>query len=333
MAQVDPSAALLLRKSKNIEKDYSSSRYTVKPKQGDEAATPTSSLQPVRKPQVFTIKKPQKKKPQVQVIVEKKAQQKKLIPVTEDVEKYKSYLHANDKRNSIIEFSLGINYIYQDSSSRYWTRDFFSSSSGIDADINLWLTPFLGIKASYTTSLSAELRSAPSGLEYLDVDHNWFTAGLRFRKFFGYTRKAKALNFGVDFYEYQFEVPTSATQRISSQSKGVSLSVEADLPSTSTDSWLVGFELQPRLSHSEIKSTSDIQSGSSNSSNSMGFWLGQKLRFDRKNQVYWKVFHRIEKNKFSGVTEASDPQLGAVITGVGVTNSFTFFQLGFTWGR
>ena len=314
-AQVDPSAVLLLRKSTNSSDDYSSSRYTVKPKAGAEVKKEEEKLKTIRKPQKFVenIDKSPKEK-EVKPRQAPEAEKKKEVSLIEkakaksfsidlnNLEHYRSVLHPKDKRRNIIEFSLGPSYFYQNSSSRYWPRSYYSTSPSLDASLAMWLSPFLGIKTSYHTSLNAQLKSSPSGLEFEEVDHSWFKAGLRFRKFFGISRKAKSLNFGLDFYEYQFEVPADVTQRMGLQSKGVNISLEADLPSSNTQSWYFGFEIMPNLSHRENKKSADIESGSKNSSSAMGLWFGKKLRFDRKNQIYWKINHLVEKKQlFRGV--------------------------------
>ena len=77
---------------------------------------------------------------------------------------------------------------------------------------------------------------------------------------------------------------------------------EAKLPVRNTSAWLVGAEVSPSLSHTEVETAEQAKTGTGNSSNSIGAWFGKKTVFDRKNQVYWKVHHKIEKNLFSWKT-------------------------------
>ncbi|MCB9025630.1 MAG: hypothetical protein H6625_04890 [Bdellovibrionaceae bacterium] len=348
LAQVDPSAALLLRKSSNPSDDYTSSRYKVKPKVEAETPTTNKNSMSIRVPQKFEEEeKPEVVAEQPLPTMEKinspseietvkspvEAPKEVIIDSDLTLEKYRSLLHPLDRRRNMIDFSIGPSYFYQNSSSRFWTRDYYSSNLGLDSNLKMWLSPYFGLQASYLTSLNAELKSSPQGTEFLEVEHNWFTAGLRFRNFYGLSRKAKSLTFGLDFYEYQFDVPATATQRVGLLSKGVMVSLEADLPNTNARSWFMGFELMPMLSHDEVKKLGDVQTGNKNNSSAMGFWLGKKIKFDRKSEIYWKIHHRIEKNNFSGQTESIDPILQSKIKGNSVTDSTTFFHLGFTWGR
>lgn len=351
MAQVDPSSVLLLKRGTSNE-DYSSSRYTVKPKSSKELPKSTSPQEAERKPQVHPL--PEKSTPTVITSEEirsvditnnnvespssfisspEQALDPDVFMDIKDVEKLKRHFHPQDPRKNILEFSLGVNYFYQDSNSRYWHRDNFSHGPGIDANLNLWVTPFLGVHAGYSTSLNSNLRASPSGLEYLDADHAWFSSGLRFRKFFGLSRKAKSLNFGVDYYEYQLQIPTSSADRMGLSSKGVSVSLEIDVPERVNTSWQIGFELQPDLSHNETIGGRNIKSGRSNNSSAVGLWYGRKLWLNRKNQFYWQLSHKAEINKYSGMSSVEDPRLGDSIRGVTVNNSTSFFQMGFTWGR
>ena len=73
--------------------------------------------------------------------------------------------------------------------------------------------------------------------------------------------------------------------------------------------------------------------GDQNNSSALGLWFGNRVRFDRKNHIYWQLKHQIERNNFSGESESVDPLLQSTIKGSSVTNSTSFFQLGFTWGR
>ncbi|MCB0389914.1 MAG: hypothetical protein KDD58_01430 [Bdellovibrionales bacterium] len=344
-AQVNPSDILLLRRSSGGGNDLDLDRYKVRPKE-NQVTKKENPIENQRKPQKFiestdispdastneTTKIQKSEENNSEQIQESEKSHSQKIDL-KNLQQYKSILSTNDKRKNILEFSLGPGYIYQNSSSRYWSRNYFSSSPAMDASLAMWLSPFLGIRASYLTSLNAQIISSPTGLEQIEVDHSWFQAGLHFRKYFGINKKAKSLDFGLGFYEYQFEVPSDSVQRMALQSRGLQLSLETELPSANTESWIIGLELMPSLSHKENTKTSNIESGDDNTSSAVGLWFGQKIYFDRKNQIYWKLHHRIEKSNFTGDTSVADPLLKNNITGNAVTNSTTFLKLGFTFGR
>ena len=53
----------------------------------------------------------------------------------------------------------------------------------------------------------------------------------------------------------------------------------------------------------------------------------------REHQMFWQIYETLERNTFSGTASPADPLTGTAPTGVSVTNSFTFFKLGYTWGN
>ena len=245
----------------------------------------------------------------------------------------RSFFHPQDKRRNLLEFSLGTGYFYQNSASIYWPRNYFVSGQSLSTDLKLWMTPFLGVRASYQTSLNGDLRATPEGSERVDADHSWFQAGIAYRKYFGIHKKAKSILFAVDYFEYQFDVATTAEERMGLTSRGMSLEFEVDIPVKQSQSWQLGITIQPDLSHNEIISDRNIKSGKSNSSNSLGLHYGRKITFNRKNEFYWRLSHRMETNRFSGNTRVEDPLRDEVLRGISVQNSTSQFSLGFTWGR
>ena len=139
--------------------------------------------------------------------------------------------------------------------------------------------------------------------------------------------------FGIDFSEYQLDVPSNSTQRVGLKSSGVRVSLKAVLPSTTARAWLLGVEFIPNLKHKEVATGINLQTGTSNRSSTIGFSFGRSIVFDRKNKIYLKLSHRIEKNLFEGVSSQADPITGSTPDGSAVTNSTTIFGIGFTWGH
>lgn len=357
-AQLDPSSALLLRSGTppTSKENLDSSRYTIRPesstkkeqvhieqvKEEKKAKTTTS---PVEQTQLIETLIPEEKKPASEGVSQIEELDEKARPVgkqvkelflggsEEEIESYRRMLHPLDTRNNLIEIILAPAFIYNESKSSYWFRDYVSSSPGLVAGANLWLTPFFGIQSGFQTNLNGEIRGNATGTKNIPIEQEWFDAGLRFRKFFGLSRKSSQLVFGIDYSEYIMRVPSDDTNRIGSKSSGVRLNIEANLPSSATHSWILGAEIIPRETHDESKTGINVKSGSKNESTLIGFSFGGLYTFDRSNQVFWKISHRYEKNIFDGQANTTDPVTSIKPEGVTVDNSFTVFQLGYRWGR
>ena len=344
---------LLLKGRNSQDRDYDSNRYTVRPRtERPNSSRPTPAELP-QKPEEKKYEARPDQSPPPTSLLESSSQpitvddsqvdeNKALSEVVQDtvlggnsrrIDEYTALLHANDIRRNVLEIYFGPTYIYQNSGSPFWQRSYFSSSAAIQAGIKLWITPFFGLNTNYIKSLATELRADPSGSSRLDVDHQWFDAGLRFRSFFGYSRRSPSINFGIDFSEYQLHIPSDAVLRTNIRTKGVRVSLEATFPHSNTSAWLLGFELQPRQTHEENKAATLIRSGTDNKTDTVGLWIGKQFTFNRKNQIFWKVTHRAEKNLFDGTTNVNDALTGSTIDNVSVTTGTTFLQLGFTWGR
>ncbi len=251
----------------------------------------------------------------------------------EEVEDYRKTLHPLDTRLNLFEIAIAPAYIYNDSGSKYWFRNYQTQSPGIVVSGSLWFSPFFGIQSTYITSTNTDLSGSPDGSTQLAVDHEWFEAGFRIRKFFSSSRKSSQLIFGLDYNDYELKVPSNAAERVGLRSGGVKLSMEALLPSTNAYSWTLGVEFSPRQQHKEKATTINLHSGSSVHSDRAGASFGGRYTFDRYNQVFWKFSQTVEKNVFYGGANTADPTTGVTPLGVGVTNSFTIFQLGYIWGN
>lgn len=357
-AQVDPSSAVLLRSTGKApdKDDLDSSRYKVRTQpfspaednrrlqsapQPPTPQTPRVSPKPVSIPEGGRLdtntETPQSNTPSLPTVSDPDMteQMQKLLlgGSTSEIQKYRRLLNSSDFRLNIVELSLAPIYIYNDSSSNSWYRNYVSSSPGFYVAADVWITPFFGFHTSYQAGLNSTVKGSPSSGEFIPVDHDWFGAGLRFRKFFGLGSTSPGLIFGIDFSEYQMKVPGDETNRIGVKSSGVRLSVESQIPKSQTYHWLLGFSVLPRADHKEIETGIDAESGTNQESTSVGIWVGGKFVYSRKNQVYWKLSHQVEKNLFEGQTNVNDPITGSTIDGVDVTNSMTLFSIGYIWGN
>jgi hypothetical protein len=237
-----------------------------------------------------------------------------------------------DGRTSLLELSVAPGFLYDGSSSNYSFRNYTSTAETIGVEGKFWISSTLAIDASYKTSVSGDMSDTLNGVgRQISVTHDWLTLGLRNKTTFGTSRYPPSLVFGLDYYCYSLNVPSDSQSRENITSIGALLSVETELPSSSYHAWTLGFYVAPKLQHSESGGSAGFSSGGSTDANMIGFALGSRMRFDHTHSVYWKLSHMIEKDVFSGSASLRDPASGTTPVGVGVTNSFTGLQVGFTW--
>ena len=247
LAQVDPSSSLLLQSGRRRRSSSGSSdRYTIKqPPQRDSAspvetprlgternAAPPQKVPPV-KTQTLSPSRDQKgsdtvvkslvtvtpaktgeTKPGDDKHLGEQVQELFMGGSTEAIEDYRKLLHPSDIRQNLMEVSIAPVYIYNDSSSEFWHRNYFTDGPGASVAVKVWITPFFGLQSSFLTSLSTSMRGNLSGSSSIPVDHQFFDVGFRFRKFFGLSRKASYLSLGLDFDEYQLKVPAKDPNRL-----------------------------------------------------------------------------------------------------------------------
>jgi hypothetical protein len=248
-----------------------------------------------------------------------------------DIEDFKKQISPLDRRNNKLEIELAPAYFYNDSSSTFSPRRFSVSGPGLDANANVWLSPFFGLRVGYFSSFNSTVGSSGTK-QNVSADYQNTEFGVRFRKHFGVYRKAPSITWGLDYFQDSMKVPGETSDRVSTSSSGLSLSMQADLPQTNFYSHILGVEIRPKLVHTET-SLSDLKSGTGNDSNALGAWVGGNFLFDRRNQVFWKLQGTVEQNTFEGQGPVVDPKTGIAPNGVTVTNTMTMFTLGYRWGN
>lgn len=238
-------------------------------------------------------------------------------------------LHPSDTRLNLVELSVAPGYSVLQSKSSYWSRNYNSSGPTVNVGANIWISPFFGIQASYLTSMNGQIKATPDGLRETTLQTNALSLGLRLRSFFGYSRRAGSLSYGIDYDNWQTKVARDATQRTGFDTSGLKLVMDANMPVTNSYSMTLGVELAPSLSHREANGATGA--GDSNRTTMIAASIGGRYTFDRKNQIFWKITERLEQNAFQGTTKAADPVTSSTPTGVMVNQSLTLFQIGFTW--
>jgi hypothetical protein len=251
----------------------------------------------------------------------------------ESIQEYKALLHPYDLRQNLVEIGASAGMFYQNSGSNYWYRRYYSFSPLITAETAFWLTPFLGFKGEFSTSLASEINGDPAGTRKIPADHQWWSGGIRFRKSFGLDRRSPHLLIGLDFNESRMTVPANDPDRIRVRTSGLAISAGLQRPSSQTHIWDFGVRLLPRADQQEGKTASAVRSGLKQQTYSVGFWIGSRLLLDRKNQYFWQISHCLDKSLYDGQANQVDPISGIQPSGVQVTLGTTLFRLGYTWGE
>lgn len=248
----------------------------------------------------------------------------------EDIQEVRAAIHPEDPRTNVVEISMAPAYFYADSQSTYSYRRYSTNGPGFGLGMNVWLTPFFGVQSRYFASVSSGVRSG--GTDMVPVDIQTFDAGLRFRKHFGYTRKAAHINWGIDYHDETNKIGREATTVVGRKSSGLALSLEAVVPTSVTYAHTLQVDVRPRMKHSEQATAVEVKTGSKAETNAVGISVGGQWTLDRRNQVYWRGQYSVERNLFKGSASQADPNTGNTPDGVGVTNNLMMIYFGFKWG-
>jgi hypothetical protein len=334
-AQIDPSVLLLNSGSTPADHDrgLEAGRYTVRPKENSKESSikrvqqsATTETKTETKVEVTETSKTVSPTPSPTPALTAPV----LNPQPENVVQVLDV--KDDRRLTMLELAIAPGYLYNVSDSSYSFRSYNASAPTISIDAKVWLTPTFAAHTSYLGTVSGNVNDSSSGTRNVAATQQWNTVGVRSRKFFGSTRLAPTLEFGLDYYEYEFRVPSDAQTRERLKSTGVQLSLESEIPTSPYRSYTLGFSFVPKLQHKETATSVDFQSGGSVDANGVGLSIGSKVRFDRSNAMFWKLTYSVEKDVFGGDASLADPLTGVAPSGVSVTNTFSLIQLGYTWG-
>jgi hypothetical protein len=349
-AQLDTSSAVLLRPSAaNVEpEELDSTRYKIrvpesKRDDGEDAVEDHAPPPPkVKKVVVKSVAPeapplaPAPAPPPVQTPTTT------LPPVTEQVrelilggsadsiEEARKQIHPQDPRANVVSLSIAPAYFYEGSGSEYSFHRYNSNGPGFGLGMNLWLTPFFGLQSKYFSSVSASVRSGAVNSVPLEVQT--FDAGVRFRKHFGYSRKAAQLSWGFDYHDRHDKISRDATDLVGSKASGLSLVLEGVVPSSVIYAHTFELGILPHMHHSEQSTGINVRSGDKSETNALSLSLGGTWTLDRTNQIFWRGQYSVERDLFEGSADTVDPHSGQTPSGVSVTESLMIFYFGFRWG-
>jgi hypothetical protein len=236
-----------------------------------------------------------------------------------------------DADNSV-EITLAPTYLYYDSSSKYSVRNFSSSSPGYTVGLSLWFSPYFGLEGRMQSSLAASIPSLND-----DSVGGWTLSknriGLSFRSLSLDQPLSPRTKWRISYAETSTAVSAQNKSRVSTNSSGVEIAFEAQLPSSLSYTHDIGVSIEPKLTHREKNNPEGIKSGKSNISTAISAHVGGEIKFNRKSEIFWLLEHRYERNLFKGEPSVADPQTGDTPDGLTVDQSLTLFSIGYRWGK
>lgn len=251
----------------------------------------------------------------------------------EEIERYVSLLSPDDVRRNRVELELAPMFVYNESKSEYYFRDYITATPAGRVGLSVWFTPFFAVTSSFTkTFLGTVKKDLSSGSQVPFLDQ-WLQLGFKFRRFSGYGPLASSLSIGVEFFDYQKKVPLDEADKNRLSTSGLMLSAESRLPSTEDSAWLLGVYFMPMAQHKERPTVTGVSSGPRADTYQLGFSVGPELKMNRKHRVFIKSKVVYEKNAFNGMASTSDPRNGNLPENVSVGNTFYFLEVGYTWGN
>lgn len=262
-----------------------------------------------------------------------KEQLKELVYQPKEIQEYKEKIHPDDNRMNQIEINLMPGVLSVNSKSNLDYRDYKTTAPAWLIGGEFWLTPFMGIYGSYTSSVGGDVLGNPSTSDHISAQHEWTEIGFDLRKYFGMSRKANSITYGVDYVSYKFKVPDDSTYREGLNSNAIGFHIESRIPVSPHYAWTFGGRVAPRVNVSEKNTALALSSGSSPQSTKVGAHFGGEFKMSRQSQLVWQLSVSYEKVKYGDQSSLSDPSTGSPIDGVSVDSTTTFLQFGYRWGQ
>jgi len=236
-------------------------------------------------------------------------------------------------QNNLLDISFSAGYLYNDSSSTYSFRKYSTAAPAVIGDAHIWLSPEFGVGGSYLTTLSGSLPDGSHPSRVVPTTQQTFTLGIRYRDYFTHDLTYPYLIWGADYYQYHLSVPQDAQSRADLYSTGAKFSIMGVFPGRRSYAWNLGFGLFPKMYHHEGSNAAGFRSGGHADANSVEILIGGQWQLSPSSSMFWRVTYQIEKDIFTGQASVPDPSSHTTPTGVSVTNSTVFLQMGYGWGN
>ncbi len=247
----------------------------------------------------------------------------------EELEEYISKIDPQDPRQNQLELSLATGYFYLDSGSQYGFRRYSVDGALLDVHGAIWFTPFFSIAADFGTSLVAQ---SPKAFGATPVAMETFKGSLQWRRYTGLSARSASLMFTLGYRDHTLKASSRSTSLLGYKTSGIEVGLDVAKPSSPRVSWQMGGSLLVKPTHKEQANSIGAKSGATDTSTMVELRLGQTLSIDRHHQVFWRLVERVQKHAFRGAVSKVD-QRGVVDEDVSVTESSSFFYIGYTFGQ
>ncbi len=314
-AQGGPNPTLILPTgtTQSLEdQDSVSRRYTVKP------STP--------RPKSREVKDTKETKKEVSAEVISQPAPAANIEVAKEIEEE----HSSEP--GLVEVRLAPGFLYSDSKSNYWFRDYNSASPSISISTSIWLSHSFGLECSYLSSLGAEIPGSPTDVSHIPVSHQWFTFGLQGRQYDPNNASAQFI-YGLKYSDYQFQAPLDSQFRSRLKTSGVGIYLKMVGAKNQERSNIFEVEIYPQTKHKEVQTNITLNSGNKVETNAITLGFGQLYNIYERNHFFWNLRASFEKNNFSGAANTVDPKTSQTPSGVTVTNQTYLLEFGYQWGH
>lgn len=250
-----------------------------------------------------------------------------------ELQKYIERVHPDDNRLNKIEIEIKTGFSEERAESNFSPRDFKASQPFAELGGQVWLTPFLGLKGSLQSSLSGDIDSVTSAEGPVEVEFEQSRFFVVARNYFGTSRRAKSIEYGVGFSDQKMSLSSESNQRMGLKNKGLGFTSSLRIPVVASYAWTLNGSLYPVLKYSEQASTSGLLSGSSASGSLVEIGGGGEFKMSRTHQFIWSLNLQKESINFKGTPSGNDPLTGTTQGKVSVDEQRIQFQFGYRWGQ
>jgi hypothetical protein len=251
-------------------------------------------------------------------------------PVTAQAEQKTEEIPANEP--GLVEVRFAPGFLYNDSNSNYWFREYNSASPSVSISTSIWLSHSFGLECSYLSSLGAEIPGSPTDVSHIPVSHQWFTFGLQARDYNPQETSSQFI-YGLKYSDYTFQAPLDSQYRSRLKTSGIGIYLKMIGAKNETRSNVFEVEIYPQTKHKEVQTTITLNSGDKVETNAIALGFGQLYKVHDRSHFFWNFRTSFEKNNFSGTANTVDPKTSQTPSGVTVTNQTYLLEFGYQWGH
>lgn len=250
-----------------------------------------------------------------------------------ELQKYIERVHPDDNRLNKIEIEVKTGFSEERAKSNFSPRDYKASQPFAELGGQVWLTPFLGVRGSLQSSLSGDIDAVTSAEGPIEVDFEQSRFFVMARSYFGTSRRAKSIEYGVGFADQKMSLSSDSNQRMGINNKGLGFTSTLRIPMVASYAWTVNGSLYPVLKYSEQSSASGLASGSTASGSLVEISGGGEFKMSRTHQFIWSLNLQKESVNFKGTPSGNDPLTGSMPGKVSVDEQRIQMQFGYRWGQ